>query len=108
MVGRRISGENQSWTRVSAYFAGAGDGELVLFLERGAGTLLTFTGSDALLGAAVRALATAAPTRHGGMTIRRIDGENALTSHAGARQHLLDAGFVASPGGLRIGRGRRA
>ena len=84
------------------------DGELVLFLERGAGTLLTFTGSDALLGAAVRALATAAPTRHGGMTIRRIDGENALTSHAGARQHLLDAGFVASPGGLRIGRGRRA
>lgn len=82
------------------------DGELVAFLERGAGSVLTFSGDDARLAAAATALAAAAPTRHGGMAVRRVDGENALTTQAPMRRHLVEAGFVASPGGLKIGRRR--
>ncbi len=79
------------------------DGELVLYVERGGRSLLTWTDDPARLGSAARALAEA--THRGGLgtvTVERADGEAVLGSDAPVRSALSDAGFVLTPRGLKL------
>ncbi|WP_425954375.1 ATP-dependent helicase [Xylanimonas sp. McL0601] len=89
------------------------DGDLVLYVERGGRTVLSFApagpGAGRRLGAAARALAEAARAgRLGRILVQRVDGAAALgaarerTPAAGA---LLDAGFAVTPRGLRVAGG---
>lgn len=79
------------------------DGELGLYVERGGKTLLTFAEGDGLaaaiadLGSAVRRGAL------GRLTVEKADGVGILGAESEAvRRALEDAGFVATPRGLRI------
>jgi ATP-dependent Lhr-like helicase len=82
------------------------DGELVLYVERGGRTLLTFPGdgapeADDRLTIAVDALALAVRDGSlGRMTVQRADGEQVLGTSLGAA--LEAAGFSATPRGLRL------
>jgi ATP-dependent helicase Lhr and Lhr-like helicase len=82
------------------------DGALVLYVERGGRTLLTFDDDAEHLGPATQALAGA--VRQGALgrlTVERADGEHILglgDRPTGLRQALEAAGFVATPRGLRI------
>lgn len=77
------------------------DGDLVLYVERGGRSLLTWTEDPARLQPAVDALALA--VREGALgklTVERADGEGILTSSLG--RALEAAGFHATPRGLRL------
>ncbi|MEX2290382.1 MAG: ATP-dependent helicase [Mycobacteriales bacterium] len=77
------------------------DGALVLYVERGGRTLLSFRDDDGCLGPAVDALALA--VREGALgrlTVTKADGEAALTSPLGLA--LEAAGFRPTPRGLRL------
>ncbi len=79
------------------------DGELVLYAERGARTLLTWTADPAALEAAASALATA--VRRGwvsGLTVQTVDGAPLLGSDHPLTGALTGAGFHATPRGLRL------
>jgi ATP-dependent helicase Lhr and Lhr-like helicase len=79
------------------------DGSLAVYLERGGKTLPTFTDDHDDLAAAMTALAGA--VRRGAMgrlTVERADGEPILGSTEPLREALAQAGFVATPRGLRI------
>jgi ATP-dependent Lhr-like helicase len=82
------------------------DGELIVYVERGGRTLLTFSDDPEVLGPATQALATS--VRHGALgrlTVERADGEHILglgERPSGLRQALEAAGFVATPRGLRL------
>ncbi|SFC52791.1 ATP-dependent helicase Lhr and Lhr-like helicase [Nocardioides terrae] len=80
------------------------DGELVLYVERGGRTLLTWSEDPERLDPAARALAEA--VRRGALgrlTVERADGDRLLGSgDTPLRQALHSAGFVATPKGLRI------
>jgi ATP-dependent Lhr-like helicase len=80
------------------------DGDLVLYVERGGRTLLTWTDEPSLLGEAAAALAGA--VRHGALgrfTIERADGTALLGGgDTPLRTALAAAGFVTTPQGLRI------
>jgi ATP-dependent Lhr-like helicase len=82
------------------------DGELTVYVERGGRTLLTFTDDVEALTPAMTALATS--TQQGALgrlTVERADGENILATGdrpTALRQALEDAGFVATPRGLRL------
>jgi ATP-dependent Lhr-like helicase len=85
------------------------DGDLVLYVERGGRTLLSFGHGGRRLAVAVRLLADAAAAgRLGRLLVQRIDGVAALaatrdrTSVAAA---LVDAGFGVTPRGLRLAKG---
>ena len=80
------------------------DGALVLYVERGGRTLLTFTESHVLLGPASAALADAVRRGQlGRLTVQRADGEQVLGSGSTPlREALTAAGFIATPQGLRI------
>jgi len=77
------------------------DGSLVLYVERGGRSLLTWTERNEDLQAAVDALALA--VREGALgrlTVERADGAGVLTSPLG--RALEAAGFHATPRGLRL------
>jgi ATP-dependent Lhr-like helicase len=82
------------------------DGELAVYVERGGRTLLTFSEDRDELGAALGALATA--VRQGALgrlTVERADGEAILGTgeRSSALRHALEeAGFIATPRGLRL------
>ncbi|MCW2666321.1 MAG: putative ATP-dependent helicase Lhr, partial [Frankiales bacterium] len=77
------------------------DGRLVLYVERGGRSLLSFTDDDACLGPAVDALALAVRDGAlGRLTVEKADGEPALTSALGLA--LEHAGFRPTPRGLRL------
>ncbi|NGO78182.1 ATP-dependent helicase [Streptomyces sp. YC504] len=85
------------------------DGELTLYMERGGKTLLAWPANpeeapapdDPRLLAAAEALASAAAAGTlGTVTVERINGASSLTSPLG--RLLEDAGFVATPRGLRL------
>ncbi|MBC7373358.1 MAG: ATP-dependent helicase [Frankiales bacterium] len=77
------------------------DGAVVLYVERGGKTLLSFSDDDALLPPAVDALALAVRDGAlGKMTVTKADGEAALTSPLGLA--LENAGFRPTPRGLRL------
>jgi ATP-dependent Lhr-like helicase len=77
------------------------EGALVLYVERGGRSLLTFSADPAVLQPAVDALALA--VREGALgrlTVERADGEHILASPLGTA--LEAAGFHATPRGLRL------
>jgi ATP-dependent Lhr-like helicase len=77
------------------------DGRLVLYVERGGKSLLSFSDSDADVGPAADALALA--VREGALgklTVEKADGASALSSPLGAA--LEQAGFHPTPRGLRL------
>jgi ATP-dependent Lhr-like helicase len=77
------------------------DGRLVLYVERGGRTLLTFTDDPDVLQPAVDALALAVRDGHlGRLTVERADGSRVLDSPLG--RALEEAGFHATPRGLRL------
>jgi ATP-dependent Lhr-like helicase len=79
------------------------DGELVLYVERGGRSLLSWTDEPAALQAAADALALA--VREGALgrlTVERADGEGLLRADHPLTVALSGAGFHATPRGLRI------
>ena len=77
------------------------DGRLVLYVERGGRTLLSWTEDPAMLGPAASALARA--VREGALgrlTVERADGAGVYES--ALAQALRDAGFHPTPRGLRL------
>ncbi|CUR55727.1 putative ATP-dependent helicase lhr [metagenome] len=88
------------------------DGALTLYVERGGRTLLTFTDAPEQLGPGCQALADS--VRRGALgrlTVEKADGSALLgagRSSTPLRGALEDAGFVATPRGLRIREGTRA
>jgi len=85
------------------------DGELVLYVERGGRTLLTWSEDPERLDPAAAALAEA--VRRGALgrlTVERADGDRLLgAGDTPLRQALHSAGFVATPKGLRMTDARR-
>ncbi|MBI4899680.1 MAG: DEAD/DEAH box helicase, partial [Actinobacteria bacterium] len=81
------------------------DGALVLYVERGGKTLLSFSEDDDLLAPAARALAGSV---HGGalgkLTVERIDGASVMGSDHPLGAALSAAGFQLTPKGLRLRR----
>ena len=81
------------------------DGELVLYVERGGRTLLTFSDDPRLLAAAATALADA--VRRGSLgriTVEKADGGQLLGSGHPVIPALEEAGFHLTPRGLRMRR----
>ncbi|GIG21900.1 DEAD/DEAH box helicase [Cellulomonas chitinilytica] len=82
------------------------DGALVLYLERGGRTLLSFDGDVDVLRAAADGLAATVRTRHAGrLTVSRVDGVEVLAGgalHGPVGQALVAAGFGPTPRGLRL------
>ena len=81
------------------------DGALVLYLERGGRTVLSFTVAEAPLVAAARGLATIGRSgRVGRLTIGRLDGADVLGGalHGQLGAALVEAGFAPTPRGLRL------
>ncbi len=78
------------------------DGALVLYVERGGKTLLTFTEDERLLVPAAGALAGPVRQGHlGKLTVERADGAHVFTSNA-VSAALQQAGFKMTPQGLRL------
>jgi ATP-dependent Lhr-like helicase len=78
------------------------DGDLVLYVERGGKTLLSWTEDEHLLKEAASALSGAvAAGALGRMTVQRADGESVHTSTP-LSAALQAAGFAATPRGLRL------
>ncbi|MGK5519702.1 Lhr family helicase [Micromonospora sp. URMC 107] len=76
-------------------------GDLVLYVERGGRTILSFTDETDLLAAAGKALADAVHSGAlGAMSVERADGEAVRSSPL--RDALTAAGFRATPRGLRL------
>jgi ATP-dependent Lhr-like helicase len=76
-------------------------GELVLYVERGGRTLLSYVDDAELLLAAGQALARAVQSGAlGAMSVERADGESVHSSPL--RDALTAAGFRATPRGLRL------
>ncbi|HEX5090127.1 MAG TPA: ATP-dependent helicase [Nocardioides sp.] len=80
------------------------DGELVLYVERGGRTLLTWSEDAERLGPAAASLAEAARRGSlGRITVERADGAALLGGGSTPLREALDAaGFVATPRGLRL------
>jgi ATP-dependent helicase Lhr and Lhr-like helicase len=77
------------------------DGELVLFVERGGRTVLSFTDDPDALRQAAGALADGVRAGAlGRVTVQRADGESALSGPVG--DALSGAGFHLTPRGLRL------
>jgi ATP-dependent Lhr-like helicase len=77
------------------------DGVPVLYVERGGRSLLSFTEDETLLRSAAEALSRAVREGWlGQLAVQRADGEVALTSRLA--EVLRDAGFRATPKGLRL------
>ena len=76
-------------------------GDLILYVERGGRTLLSFTDDPAALIAAGQALAASVRSGAlGAMSVERADGESVHSSPL--RDALTAAGFRATPRGLRL------
>ncbi|WP_433394035.1 ATP-dependent helicase [Micromonospora sp. KLBMP9576] len=76
-------------------------GQLVLYVERGGRTILSFTDDADMLAAAGKALADAVHSGAlGAMSVERADGEAVRSSPL--RDALTAAGFRATPRGLRL------
>jgi ATP-dependent Lhr-like helicase len=79
------------------------DGALILYVERGGRTVLTWTDDADALGAAAAALAGAVRAGAlGRLTVSKADGADLLGSGSPLVSALLSAGFHMTPKGLRI------
>ncbi|OZC62181.1 ATP-dependent helicase [Rhodococcus sp. 06-621-2] len=77
------------------------EGELALYVERGGKTVLTFSDDDTVTAAAAGALAEV--VKRGGvdkLLVERVDGQE--IHGTGFSRMLTDAGFSATPRGLRL------
>ena len=80
-------------------------GELIVYLERGGRTALTWSrDADALQRAASTLADLVHAGRLSGLTVERVDGEQALGSRAPFVAALERAGFHQVPKGLRLRR----
>ncbi|MCA0293970.1 MAG: DEAD/DEAH box helicase [Actinobacteria bacterium] len=81
------------------------DGRLVLYVERGGRTLLSWTDDASLLEPAAVALAGAVHAGAlGKLTVEKVDGESVLGSNQPLARALAAAGFGLTPRGLRLRR----
>ena len=79
------------------------DGELVLYVERGGRSLLTWSEDPGVLQPAVDALALAVREGQlGRLAVERADGSTVLGGDTALAQALERAGFHATPRGLRL------
>jgi ATP-dependent Lhr-like helicase len=79
------------------------DGELVFYIERGGSALIAFADQPELLRAAAEALATYRPRGQTVLsTLRRVNGITALDRTSAVTRALEQAGFAATPQGLRL------
>ncbi|CAN5434866.1 DEAD/DEAH box helicase [soil metagenome] len=81
------------------------DGRLALYLERGGRTALTYTSDRGDLTRVADALAEL--VRHRGvtaLTVKKIDGDSAISSDHPFAHALVSAGFHTAPQGLRLRR----
>ncbi|GAB2981893.1 ATP-dependent helicase [Nocardioides montaniterrae] len=79
------------------------DGELVVYVERGGRTLLTWSEEPAQLEPAAEALSAAVRRGNlGRLTVEKVDGAPLLGTSTPLRDALASAGFVATPRGLRL------
>ena len=82
------------------------DGSLGVYVERGGKTLLTFTDDHDVLAPAMGALADAVRLGAlGRLTVEKADGDSILAAGerpSALRRALEDAGFIATPRGLRL------
>jgi ATP-dependent helicase Lhr and Lhr-like helicase len=76
------------------------DGGLVVYVERGGKTVLTFTADEEPLRAAATSLADAVKRSGGRLRIEKINGEWGIGTPFG--DALLNAGFAPTPQGLRL------
>ncbi len=102
-----LTGEGTATRHRPARKAGAlvvlHDGTLVLYVERGGRTLLSFTDDPHRLAAAADALALAVRDGAlGRLTVERTNGEAVLGSDSTLAAALEAAGFRATPRGLRL------
>nr|WP_226909259.1 ATP-dependent helicase [Georgenia ruanii] len=82
------------------------DGALVLYVEKGGRTLLSFTDDTVALDAAAAALGQVAGSGAlGPLTLQRVDGVAALEAAGPLRRALDAAGFGPIPRGLRLRHG---
>ncbi len=81
------------------------DGELVLYVERGGKTLLSWSEDDAALLPAARALAESVHAGSlGKLTVEKIDGASVMGTAHPLGAALSTAGFQLTPKGLRLRR----
>jgi ATP-dependent Lhr-like helicase len=79
------------------------DGVLVLYVERGGRSLLSWTEDPPVLRAAADALALSVHEGAlGRLTVERTDGSGVLSGDSALAQALEAAGFRATPRGLRL------
>ena len=76
------------------------DGDLALYIERGGKSVLAFTADEAVLAAASASLVATARRALGKLRVERVNGEFAVGTPLG--HALVEAGFVATPQGLRL------
>jgi ATP-dependent Lhr-like helicase len=77
------------------------DGRLVVYVERGGKTVLTFGEPDEReLALAAGSLAATVRNRIGKLAVERVDGEFVLGTALG--DALRDAGFAPTPSGIRL------
>ncbi|GAA3331947.1 ATP-dependent helicase [Curtobacterium albidum] len=76
------------------------DGRLVVYVERGGKSVLTFTDDPADLLAAARSIAAVVRSGLRKLAVERVDGEFVLESPLGSA--LREAGFTATPQGVRL------
>lgn len=98
----RTSGRHQPARKAGALVALV-DGQVVLYVERGGRTLLSWTNDPLLLEPAAEALATAVRAGVlGRLTVTSIDGEAAVGSTSPLADALTSVGFGLTPQGLRM------
>ena len=82
------------------------DGVLTLYAERGGKALLSWSDGSDGPGRLKKATSALAGAVRGGVlgrvAVAKTDGEQALRSDSPLSQALLDAGFIATPRGLRL------
>ena len=101
-VGERPAGGHKPGRKAGALVVLVA-GHLVLYVERGGRTLLSFSDDPAVLQPAADALALA--VREGGLgtlAVQRADGEHVFTEPGALAAALAAAGFRATPRGLRL------
>ncbi|KTR06523.1 ATP-dependent helicase [Curtobacterium luteum] len=76
------------------------DGALTVYVERGGKSVLTFTDDTGDLAAAAASIAATVRRGLGKLSVERVDGAFVLDSPLG--QALRDAGFTATPQGVRL------
>ena len=76
------------------------DGALALYVERGGKTMLTFAENERVVRAAAHSLAAVIRRSGGRLKVERVNGDFIIGSSLA--EALVEAGFSATPQGLRL------